>query len=152
MSSNSFYYFGKLDYYQSIVLLIENVALKKGLKLRLLCSSSEIGQLDDILWTKKQLSFIPHAVEGDDLFATPVYISQKDGSEGDAFDHDVLMSLLPKVVDTRGKKCMYLVNNNSFSAFENLFNELKGRGQDCKFHVFENNKWHTHDHFIAAIC
>lgn len=145
MALNSFYYFGQTNYHLAIVSLVENIALKKGLKVRILCASEQVSEIDTVLWTKKQLSFIPHAVEGNNLFATPVFISSEEQSK--EFGHDIIISVLPKMLSVEHKRAIYLVNNESLNAFKNLFVELKGRGQQCKLHVLEQNKWNTYEEF-----
>lgn len=145
----SFYYFKGIEYELALILLIENLALKRSHKLRILCKQGMEEQLDALLWTKKQLSFIPHGVEGDDMFATSVLISSNEISENAnslasaGFQHDILLSLLPQSLEKRHNKVVYLINNAELEGFKSQFSLYKQHGDECKLHILENKKWHT---------
>lgn len=151
----SFYYFKDVEDRLALVLLIENLVLKRKLRLRLLCKEGMEEELDALLWTKKQLSFIPHGVEGDDMFATPILISSSEGppscnsTVSGSFKHDILLSLLPKSLEKHHDNIIYLINNNDLESFKSQFSFCKGHDDGCKLHILENKKWHTYDEMIV---
>lgn len=149
----SFYYFKGIEHELALILLAENLTVKKNHKLRILCKQGMEEQIDSLLWTKKQLSFIPHGVEGDDMFATPILISSNEVSDdlsnaSIGFKHDVLLSLLPQSLDNHHKKVMYLINDSELENFKNQFALYKQNGDECKLHVLENKKWSTYDEMV----
>lgn len=144
MKNYSFYHFDNMEKELAAIALLENIAVTKGKKVRLMIAQDEQQDWDAILWSKKQLSFIPHNIEGENTFKTKVYLTSKPSCE--AFVEDAVMTLKPEELeDCKADRLLYLIDNKNIQLFKNLFCKLKEEGHKCNYHVFAGGAWSTRD-------
>jgi len=145
MKNYSFYHFENTEKELAAIALLENIAVKKGKKVRFMIPQDEQQAWDNVLWSKKQLSFIPHNIEGENTFKTKVYLTSKPSCE--TFVEDAVMTANPEELEGGGAtdRFLYLIDNAKLQHFKKLFYKLKEAGHICNYHVFAGGAWSTRD-------
>lgn len=102
MNSVNFYHLKKTNTYLALCKLLEK-AFRKNYKV-LVRTDSEVAcdEIDEILWSYEQSSFLPHSKKGDDqTHFSPIYITNEIDNPTNA-------------------GCLFILNTSNFSASEVL--------------------------------
>ena len=144
MINYSFYHFENIEYESAVTALLENLAVKQNKKIRMIVDPDQQQLWDNILWSKKQLSFIPHNTEGEDTFQTKVYLTSKQHCEN--FSEDATLILKPESLNSiSSERILYIIDNKKIEDFKQLFSRLKDSGDKCHYYLFTNNTWVVKD-------
>ena len=129
---------------QGLVKLIETV-YSKGNRLLIYCSDgAKIQQLDNFLWTFKQLAFIPHATIHDEqelkLEDQPILFTNREDNINKA---EVLLFLDEPPLDiSQFTKVLYMFSANEQDVSESRINKIKEGMENCRFMLqLPNMSW-----------
>ena len=97
-------------------------------------SPGHCEQMDDLLWTFKQNSFVPHALVNSNDVDTPVLLGWQDDTVENLSQHDVLINLTDSVPEffTRFNRVIELVDQN-----EQVLQQSRLRFKQYREHGFE---------------
>lgn len=113
-------------------------AYAKGHRVFVYCNSKEEAELlDELLWTFKDDSFIPHNLQGEGPEPPPpVQIGYEKEPRG---FNDILLNLSPSIPPfyTRFKRVMELVINVETEKEQSRLNYKKYRSDSCQLHTHQ---------------
>lgn len=114
--------------------LLEKAYLK-GHRLFVLCDTQkEAESLDELLWTFREDSFVPHNLQGEGPEPPPpIQIGYENEPRG---FNDILLNLSKEipVFYTRFKRIMHLVNNEQKELSRTHYKYYKSRGYELHIH------------------
>lgn len=130
---------GSLDAKWLLSCQIAEKALKNGLKTFIQTSNSADAQhLDDLLWSFRDTSFVPHALIGSDNSPAPILIGEK----ADTHRFDALINVSDKAID----------NASEYSRiFEIVANDASSQqlARD-RFKTYRGHEFELHTHKIGG--
>lgn len=116
MQEVNIYELTKTPWVKAFPKLVETIS-SKGNKVSVLCKNPEsMQEMDNLLWTFEQLSFLPHVTENDQMIdQTPVLLASKDATRAKSFSNIYALSHLEipeEYMDQDGKFLLMFESQN----------------------------------------
>lgn len=140
MTINFYSFDSKIRYEEAFFSFIEGLVQKHEVKITIIAESNQVPYYDGLLWTARQLSFLPHATYKDkDLSYIKVYITddQNDGK----FASDLRLFTTAKLDNINSQRVIYVIPQGQSPDFRNLFDQYNSQGKECKWYTQINKKW-----------
>jgi len=136
----NFYYIDHHDFYRIFPRLMEGIVSKGNKVLVYTKNDIRISEIDDVLWTFSQLSFLPHSTHRDEVKAENlVYITDdiSDNANNSNF-LAVLDNKLPEI-NIDFEKYLFFYDTSTMEATQLIAEQLTEKGINCTYIKQEKN-------------
>ena len=115
--------------------LLEKV-LERGWRALVRLPSDAIGEMDELLWTYRDESFLAHGRDDEPMAALQPVVLSAEAISAEGFDAVFLVGGERLADMAEAKRCLVMINGRSDSQTEScreLFKELKDAGEDVSY-------------------